>query len=190
MGGTAVRLRSAGTGGTPPVLLLHGGRFSSKTWEELGTLAVLAGGGYLALAVDLPGFGETPAIEPSDEAARGAFLGQLIDALGIEPPVIVSPSMSGSFSLPFLASRAERVSGFVPVGVAGSERWLEALAGIEVPTLVVWGGNDGTTPLEDGRALAAAIPGAELSVFEGASHPCYLDEPEAFHRALLDFLED
>uniref|UniRef100_A0A8B9HM50 Peptidase M20 dimerisation domain-containing protein n=1 Tax=Astyanax mexicanus TaxID=7994 RepID=A0A8B9HM50_ASTMX len=37
------------------VVLLHGQAFTSKTWEELGTLSLLAANGYQALALDLPG---------------------------------------------------------------------------------------------------------------------------------------
>lgn len=37
------------------MVLLHGQAFTSKTWEELGTMAVLAANGYQALAMDLPG---------------------------------------------------------------------------------------------------------------------------------------
>lgn len=39
------------------VVLLHGQAFTSKTWEELGTMAILAVNGYQALAMDLPGRG-------------------------------------------------------------------------------------------------------------------------------------
>lgn len=37
------------------VVLLHGQAFTSKTWVELGTMALLATNGYQALAMDLPG---------------------------------------------------------------------------------------------------------------------------------------
>ncbi|XP_035750558.1 protein ABHD14A-like, partial [Egretta garzetta] len=41
--------------GRPDVLFLHGQAFTSRTWEALGTLALLAGEGYRAVAIDLPG---------------------------------------------------------------------------------------------------------------------------------------
>ncbi len=50
------------------------------------------------------------------------------------------------------------------------ERDLAALASITVPTLVLHGTGDHVLSLEHGRALAAAIPGAELVVVDGMGH--------------------
>jgi pimeloyl-ACP methyl ester carboxylesterase len=50
------------------------------------------------------------------------------------------------------------------------ERDLTALAAIAIPTLVVHGTADHVLHVEHGRALAAAIPGAELVIIEGMGH--------------------
>lgn len=40
--------------GARNILLLHGARYSAKTWHDLGTLTLLAASGYRVAAVDLP----------------------------------------------------------------------------------------------------------------------------------------
>ena len=184
VGPTEVHTRRAGDPRAPGVLLLHGARFSSADWEELGTLAALADAGFHAVAVDLPGYGESP---PHETPRPEAFLDELLSALELERPVLVSPSMSGRFSLPFAAAHPARLAGLVPVGAVAGEGDLEALAGVELAALVVWGENDDVVPLEQGRALSQAIPGASLWVVPGAGHPCYLDAPEEFHARLIAF---
>jgi pimeloyl-ACP methyl ester carboxylesterase len=49
---------------------------------------------------------------------------------------------------------------------------------IRAPTLVVHGEEDVLIPPENGRRLAADIPGAELSMWPGAAHLYFTDEPE------------
>jgi 3-oxoadipate enol-lactonase len=64
----------------------------------------------------------------------------------------------------------------------------EELAAIRAPTLVLAGSEDPATPPAQGEMLAGRIPGARLSVLEGAGHLANLEEPEAFNRLLLDHL--
>jgi 3-oxoadipate enol-lactonase len=49
---------------------------------------------------------------------------------------------------------------------------------IRAPTLVVHGEDDVLIPPVNGERLAAAIPGAELSMWPGAAHLYFTDEPE------------
>jgi pimeloyl-ACP methyl ester carboxylesterase len=59
--------------------------------------------------------------------------------------------------------RQSRAIGASPSRVA-------ALASLTVPALVVHGDADRLVPLENGRATAAAIPGARLEIIEGMGH--------------------
>jgi pimeloyl-ACP methyl ester carboxylesterase len=62
------------------------------------------------------------------------------------------------------------------------------LAAIAVPTLVIVGEEDALTPVDDSRALAAAISDATLTVLAGAGHLSNLETPEAFTGAVRSWL--
>lgn len=63
-----------------------------------------------------------------------------------------------------------------------------AYARITVPTLIVWGAEDGWIPAATGRRLQAAIRGAAFLQIEGAGHLVQEDRPAALAEAVLDFL--
>jgi 3-oxoadipate enol-lactonase len=64
------------------------------------------------------------------------------------------------------------------------------LAAIDVPTLVVVGEDDELTPPAAAEALVGGIPGARLVVVPATGHLSNLENPDAFNRALADFLAD
>ena len=61
---------------------------------------------------------------------------------------------------------------------------------IHIPTLVLWGEADRVVTPDYGRAFAAAIPGARFDAIKCAGHFPHLEQPNAFVRAILDFLEE
>lgn len=61
-------------------------------------------------------------------------------------------------------------------------------ASISAPTLVVWGKRDPVIPLKAGRRAVAAIPGAELAIFDTGHAPAVSD-PEGFTARLVPFAE-
>jgi len=61
------------------------------------------------------------------------------------------------------------------------------VASITVPTLVIAGTHDGSTPAADGRAVADAIPGARFVELD-AAHLSNWEQSEQFTQALVGFL--
>jgi pimeloyl-ACP methyl ester carboxylesterase len=63
------------------------------------------------------------------------------------------------------------------------------LAGITVPTLVLWGDSDRIADPDYGRAFAAAIPGAQFQVLPDTGHLPQLETPDQFLRAVWAFAD-
>ncbi len=61
---------------------------------------------------------------------------------------------------------------------------------IKAPTLVLWGKDDGLTPLAIGKAFAEDIPGAQLVVIDNCGHVPQIEKAAEFNAALLRFLGD
>ena len=62
------------------------------------------------------------------------------------------------------------------------------LAGLGVPTLVLWGEQDEYLPRDYAPRFTREIPGAELVLLETARHFLFEDEPERCAREVTDFL--
>ena len=91
-------------------------------------------------------------------------------------------------------ARAERAvdRAYYPLGVArqlvailGAGSRLERLKLVRVPTLVVHGTDDVLVPIENGRRVAAAVPGARFLEVQGMGH----DIPERVWSELADAIE-
>ena len=63
-----------------------------------------------------------------------------------------------------------------------------ALEQVAVPAHVVVGDEDQLTPPQMSRQMAERIPGARLTLIEGAGHLSNIEQPESFNRAVLAFL--
>ena len=74
------------------------------------------------------------------------------------------------------------------LSAAGQHSADELLPAIQVPTLVVAGARDGFTPPDRSRAMAAAIPGAELLEIPNASHTAPIERPSLVDWTIRDFV--
>mmetsp|Transcript_74908 Transcript_74908/g.150617 ORF Transcript_74908/g.150617 Transcript_74908/m.150617 type:complete len:262 (+) Transcript_74908:118-903(+) len=180
---------SNGLPATGEVLLLHGVRYSSSTWADLGTLDMLASKGFRVVALDLPGYGKSsdPRVDHETDAD---FMMECITLLKMRRPVIVTPSMSGTkFGISLAVEYPASLGGWVPIAPGAASRiFPEVYESLELHTLVVWGQND-RMGAQSSKALLA-IPGAEKLMIPDAGHACYLEDTELFHTALVAFALD
>jgi len=104
-------------GSGPPLLLVHGLAGSWQNWLEtiphfLGT--------HRVLALDLPGFGESPM--PADRISIAGY-GRLVDAfceaVGVERGAVVGNSMGGFIGAEMAIQHPHRVEKLVLVSAAG-----------------------------------------------------------------------
>jgi pimeloyl-ACP methyl ester carboxylesterase len=64
----------------------------------------------------------------------------------------------------------------------------DRLPEISCPTLIVWGENDAVVPVRDAQEFERLIPDTRTIVMEETGHVPQLERPEAFNRALAEFL--
>jgi haloalkane dehalogenase len=64
-----------------------------------------------------------------------------------------------------------------------------ALAKLDVPALIIWGGEDRFAGVAMAHRFHDEIPGSELAIFDGAGHFVWDDQPQPAARSLVDFLE-
>ncbi|MBZ8179304.1 alpha/beta hydrolase [Oscillatoria salina IIICB1] len=174
--------RETGEKNSKSVLLLHGASFSSQTWEDIGTLQLLVEKGYRAVAIDLPGYGKST----GNFSDRANFLLKLFQELSINLPVLISPSMSGGYSLPFVVNYPEKLSGFVPIAPVSLANYQQQLPEIELPTLAIYGSKD--RMVKEADIFVKLMPNAEKIILAEAGHACYMNATPEFHQHLLEFL--
>ena len=97
---------------------------------------------------------------------------------------------------PEITNAVHRMISSAPVeGVVGALQALmdrpdstPTMATINVPTLVVTGDEDTIIPVEEARAMHAAIRGSTLEIISGAGHLSNLERPAAFNHVFTEFL--
>jgi len=79
---------------------------------------------------------------------------------------------------PFFLGRGKAVEAYTE----------EQLRSISVPTLIIWGEEEAFFPLAQGELAAALIPNARLEVIPKAGHFPWMEAPEPFVEAVVEFI--
>lgn len=75
-----------------------------------------------------------------------------------------------------------------PRGAASTDP--AAYGGLSLPVALIWGREDSVTPPDQAVALQAALGGAEIRWLDDVGHIPQIEDPEVFHRALSDELDE
>jgi pimeloyl-ACP methyl ester carboxylesterase len=60
---------------------------------------------------------------------------------------------------------------------------------IHIPTLIIWGENDDVTPVSYGITMQKNIKNSSIKILENAGHFCFLDHPDNFLKAIINFIK-
>jgi len=136
---------------------------------------------------------------PDDARATWDDRVRIAETQGMEP--LVEPTIARWFTEPFRESRRDVVDpvramirATPPAGYVGCCQAIkpldltERLHAISMPTLIIVGEDDPGTPVAASRVMHEHINGSRLEILKSAAHLSNLEQPEAFNRALMDFL--
>ncbi len=104
--------------GAPPIILVHGTRFSAGQWSP--QLAALQED-FRVAAVDLPGHGAR-STQPWSLNAATEIIASAVDSLDRGPALVVGHSLGGYASLEFARHHPGRLRGLVLAGASASTR--------------------------------------------------------------------
>lgn len=202
-----------GTG--PAVVLLHG---NSADLHFFDALTEQLQGSYTVYRMDSRCHGKSEKTKEISYDLMMRDTVDFIQKLKLHRPALIGSSDGGITGLLLTIHYSNLLSCHIPCGantsVAGLKRWfywmfklgylktrsplfkmvveqpeitVQELATIITPTLVMAGSRDIMTNAHT-KALAEAIPGAQLCLMQGETHTSYLKKPERFMRGAAGFL--
>lgn len=181
-----------------PLVLSHTGRTSLDDFSQ--NIPVLAEK-YQVIAYDRRCCGRSKAPEGSESAEMWVRdLRGLLQHLDVERAYIGGVSYGAMLSVEFLFAYPEMVDALIsacgspfgwssdrPASIPFPDRHLQ-LPSLCTPVLWIFGEEDPGFPPSMGKEAQRLTPGSELVVVNGVGHAPQRDAPEAFNRAIVDFL--
>lgn len=173
---------------------------------ETATIVGLSMGGMAAMWIGLQASERVTALVLANTTAyipaKEMLAANIVRARDGGMPTIAQQTLARWFGPSFRADRPEdlaayeaRMGGMAVDGYAGSSAILEdidlreRLAHISAPTLVIAGAEDASPAIEGGRAMAAAISGAQFALLPMAGHLSAIENPASFEAAVTAFLD-
>jgi 2-hydroxy-6-oxonona-2,4-dienedioate hydrolase len=110
-----IHYHEAGQG--QPLVLLHGSGPGATAWSNFGPNITVLAKHHRVLALDMPGWGKSPAARVRDRD-HAQTLAHVLDALELDSAAVVGNSMGAVTALNFAIAFPDRVSHIVTMGAA------------------------------------------------------------------------
>ena len=167
------------------LVLLHGAHFTKEDWKTSGILESLCKSkGVAAFAMDLP-------VSAGHQELKTLLTSMQNNQLLTLPVVLVTPSASGKTITDWMtkgnvAQLPSYISKWIPVAAGSVSNLSDEDVGSlqdQISILAIYGSEDAMGKKVTQRL--SSLAGAESLEIEGAGHPCYLDSPAVFVKAVL-----
>jgi abhydrolase domain-containing protein 14 len=167
-----------------PFIFCHGARFNARTYEESDTIQAVVDSGFHAISLDFPGYGKSENLSMD----MYTFISSFVDALHLEPVIILGASMGGEAVTGFATKYPDKVKALILVGAVGVSDFEAGLSKLEgKPMLLIWGKNDAISAPGNYELLLRYNTSAEFTNI-GRQHACYLDDSKGFNDRIVEFL--
>ena len=193
-----------------PLVFIHGSGESSQVWQS----QVEHFGTSCAFPIDLPGHGERADTLPPEVSVLdyARVVHEIIfQELHLKAPIIAGHSLGGAIALTMALEYASELSGLILIGTGARLRVLPSileeaqrasvvtyrdwtacntfdimnkLNEIRLPTLIVCGADDRSTPVKYSQYMHDRIEGSALSIIPEAGHDVQLEQPEQVNHAI------
>jgi pimeloyl-ACP methyl ester carboxylesterase len=185
---TTVYGKMSGDPADPLLLGIHGWSQRNRwhTWEPL--MAPLADAGFCVVSVDMPGWGDSPALDnlPLGSSRAVQVVVDILDGLQKEKAVLMGKSWGGGVAVKTAVSYPERIGKLVLT--APALRNFDQLSQINQPVLLTWAEDDPVIPVAMSSEFIARVKDIEYMSYPTGGHSAAMKNAEDFAPHLIDFL--
>ncbi len=170
-----------------PVVFLHGHSFTSEIWNEIGVLTFLEEENIPFLALDMP-YGIMSKCFPkvTNPDVNVKVVKDALHYVFSDELVIVGASQGGYMALKYAVKHPIKGLLLIAPPRTKEESLMQTYNLLKIPVSIIYGTKDNLVSLEEMEELDDRLVNSKLIMYDNASHPAYLNNPENFRKNLIE----
>ena len=126
------------------------------------------------------------ALNPTTREGMKVLIGKVFYNKAFQTDAAIDMALAARFA----AGDGFTIKSITESIIRGEDFLDDTVKAIKRPTLIVWGREDGLTPVADAERFHKDIAGSKLVVFDQCGHAPNLEKPGEFNAAVLKFLTE